>query len=387
VLSIWESSTKVNKTLKKLIFFVLLACLATLQSYSAQAKSRSAFAQWGAQTLAETNNLFWIPQRNLYADEAKPAGPKPTTPAFMWGCGVQLSALVAATEVDRKTYAPQLARYAQALQVYWTNAHGIGGYDVLPAPKPSDRYYDDNAWIVLDLADAYQTTRQPQYLHWAEKTFRFVDSGEDNQLGGGIFWKENEKSSKNTCSNAPSAAGALRLYQLTHKPEYLATAQRLYTWTNTHLQDKDGLFFDNQRLDGEVEQTKWSYNSALMIRTNCLFHAITHDKKYLREAQRIARAAEAHWVHADTGAIRDGSQFAHLLSESFLYVYDRDHDPHWKDVVGRALKFLHENGRDPHGYYSKQWDTPVKDTLTTVRLIDQASAIRAYWMAARYKLK
>ena len=135
---------------------------------------------------------FWIPTRNLYADEVNTASPAPKGPAFMWGCGVELTALVGATRLEPKTYAPQLLRYAQGLQVYWQDAankdtKGIGGYDVLPVPKPLDRYYDDNAWVVLAFAEAYEVTGNTQYRDWAERTLRFVLSAEDTQLGGGLL--------------------------------------------------------------------------------------------------------------------------------------------------------------------------------------------------------
>ncbi len=46
--------------------------------------------------------------------------------------------------------------------------------------------------------------------------------------------------------------------------------------------------------------------------------------------------------------------------------------------------FLHDKGCDPNGHYGPRWDTPQPTPLTTFRQIDQASAARAYWVAARY---
>ena len=362
----------------------------SLSSHVAFAAPAASFQQWGEETQAMIDKGFWIPDRNLYTDEVQTAAPAPKGPAFMWGCGVELTALVGATRLEPKTYAPQLLRYSQGLQIYWQDAtnkdtKGIGGYDVLPVPKPLDRYYDDNAWVVLAFAEAYEVTGNVQYRDWAERTLRFVLSGEDTQLGGGLYWKESEHSSKNTCTNAPAISGALRLYQLTRKPEYLATARRLYTWTNAHLQDTDGLYFDNIKLDGTVDKAKFSYNTALMIRANCLLHAVTKEPQYLTEAQRVAHAAAAHWVKP-SGAMSDDAQFAHLLLESFLYVYDEDHDPQWKTLAARTLSYVHHDLRDPHGYYGKRWDTPQPTALDKAALILQASAARAYWIGARYKL-
>ena len=86
----------------------------------------------------------------------------------MWGCGVELSALAAAAKSDGKTWKPRLHDYFTGLETYWQNANGITGYNVLPAPSPPDRYYDDNEWIVIALCDAYDVTKDKAYRNRAE---------------------------------------------------------------------------------------------------------------------------------------------------------------------------------------------------------------------------
>lgn len=358
---------------------------APLSAKPAAPKQANSVREWGFETIRHIDTAFWIPSRGLYADEIT-AGepPSPGKPAFMWGCGVQLSALNAAARLDKKTYLPEVTRYIAGLQDYWVEHNGYGGYEVLPKPNPADRYYDDNEWIVLDLADAYNLTHDPKILAQAKKTMAFVLSGEDTTLGGGIYWRENKKDSKNTCSNAPAIVGALRLYEITHDPSYLATAKRLYAWINPRLQDTDGLYFDSIGVDNKIGKAKYSYNSALMIRANALFYKITREKRYLAEAQRIAKAAEAKWVNPSTGAISGDAAFAHLLSESFLFLYDQDHDSHHLAVVRGAVVFLHDKVRDANGDYSGNWDSPRKPDNTKVALIADASAARGYLMAAPY---
>ncbi len=362
-----------------------LIVLALTVPTAASAGTPDTFRRWGLDDVRHIDRTFWLPARGLYADEATPGlPPSPDKPAFMWGCGVELSALVAASRLDPHTYVPEMRRFIAGMGDYWVvDAHGLGGYEVLPRPNPIDRYYDDNVWVALDLADAYGLTHDPQILRQAQDTFRFVMSGEDDTLGGGIYWHEAQKNSKNTCSNAPVIVAALRLYQITHDPADLATARRLYAWVNAHLQDTDGLYFDNIGLDGTVHKDKWSYNSALMIRANALFYHVTHQRAYLLEAQRIARAAEARWVDPQTGAFTDGAAFAHLLSESFLFLYDQDHDPHHLAVVRNALVYVHDHVRDANGDYGGHWDR-TRRPQNTVKLIDEASAARAFLMAAPY---
>ena len=62
----------------------------------------------------------------------------------------------------------------------------IPGYE--PAPtrgNGNDKYYDDNAWLVITFLEAYETTRDPRYLTRADETLKFVLSGWDEKGGGG----------------------------------------------------------------------------------------------------------------------------------------------------------------------------------------------------------
>lgn len=338
------------------------------------------FRSWGEDALRTIEDDFWLPESNLYAEWAQPTVPiEQQRPAFMWSAGVQVSALAAATSLDQKQHGPKLTRYIDALQKYWHEHNGIGGYDVLPNTQKPDRYYDDNAWIVLALLDSYTTTNDLKHLARAAETFTFVLSGEDQVLGGGVYWRENRQKSKNTCSNAPAIVAALRLYQQTNQPRYLNIARRLYVWTHARLQDREsGLFLDNLRLSGEVDRRIFSYNSAVMIEANCLFYQVTDDPKYLHEAQRIANAAEARWIDLETGAVRDSGKFAHMLLESLIALWQCDSDPHWIRVAKKSLTYVHEELRDSAGHYPVRWNQPPTAPLQKFQLIDQASAARAF---------
>jgi predicted alpha-1,6-mannanase (GH76 family) len=362
-----------------LIGIITAAC--TAQS---NGETSAQFAQWGAETLDTIKRDLWLADRGLYAEKSESDGDRPTVPAFMWGAGVQLTALAAAAQTDPATYVPQLAAYADALEKHWIVHNGIGGYSVLPEQKRADRYYDDNVWIVLALVETLEAAHDQKYLERAQATMRFVLSGEDEELGGGIYWRENRRNSKNTCSNAPAIVAALRLHQKTSDPQHLAAAERLYDWTRSHLQDEaDGLYWDNMRLSGRLDRRKYSYNSALMIRANCLLFEVKKGPKYLAEAQRIARSAVARWIVPETGGVKDGGQFAHLLLESLLAVGRVDRDPQWLETVKRSVNFVHENLRDSNGRYAHRWDRPQSRARESFQLIDQASAARAFFVTAR----
>jgi uncharacterized protein YyaL (SSP411 family) len=336
----------------------------------------------GEAALALIDQHLWMANRGLYGEKVSRG---PLEPAYMWSCGVQLSALNAAARLDRNVYSKRLIDYAGALQVYWKEHDGISGYDVLPAPTPPDRYYDDNAWIALGIIELYELTGEQRWLDRAEETLRFVYSGEDGKLGGGLYWRERERTSKNTCTNAPAIVGALRLYQLKGDAEWLSAANRINAWTTNHLQDADGLYLDNIRVggeqEGEIDRRKFTYNTALMIRANVLFYDTTGEARWLAEAQRLARAAEAHWIDPGTGTIRDGGRFAHLLVDALLALHAADGDPHWLEISQRSLGYLHEHLRDDAGKYSGRWDRPA-GRRRGMELLDQASAARAFLAVA-----
>jgi hypothetical protein len=337
---------------------------------------------WGEEALALIDRDLWLADRGLYAERTSRG---PLEPAFMWGCGVQLSALNAAARLNPEKYRPRLAAYADALQTYWKDHNGVPGYDVLPAPAPPDRYYDDNAWIVLGLVELYELTGDQRWLERAEATLRFVFSGEDDALGGGLYWREAERTSKNSCTNAPAIVGALRLHQHKRGGDWRAAAERTNAWLTAKLQDADGLYLDNISVGGEqegqIDRRKFTYNTALMIRANVLFYELTGEARWLAEAQRLARAAETHWFDPETGAIRDAGCFAHLLVDALLAVHAADHDAHWLEISQRSLCYLHEHLRDDDGRYSGRWDRPA-DRRRGMKLLEQASAARAFLATA-----
>lgn len=62
----------------------------------------------------EIQKDFWMPARNLYADQ-----PGSTNPDVVWSAGVMFSALVAAARNDPDHYRPFMDRYFTGLHVYW----------------------------------------------------------------------------------------------------------------------------------------------------------------------------------------------------------------------------------------------------------------------------
>jgi uncharacterized protein YyaL (SSP411 family) len=323
-----------------------------------------------------------MPNSRLFGEESK-ANAVPSEPCYTWGVGVLISALNAAAKVDSR-YLVVLEQTIEATRSYWNTDGPVPGYDVHPMPKPMDRYYDDNEWMVLALLESNKLTGDKAYLNYAKETFNYVLSGLDSKLGGGVYWRETEKSSKNTCSNGPAAAAALGLYDATKDAAYLKTAVDIYSWTKAHLRDPaDGLYWDNINLSGKVEKTKWSYNTALMLRTATELYRFTKRQGYADDACEMQKSSLAKWV-APSGSLRDDGKFVHLLLENWIRAFrvvPGAADP--TSAIETGLTRLHDLSRDSLGHYGNRWDkTPVDGPYSPFKLIDQASAARAFLIAS-----
>ena len=341
---------------------------------------RAEFAGRARVLLDSIDDQYLLRDSGLYRGTPGGAGP-----GFNWDQGVQLSALAGAARVDRGR-AGSLRRFVGALDAYWhADANGLFGYDASPNNGGLDRYYDDNAWMALALVEAFEVTRGRPYLARAEQTVKFVLSGRDAVLGDGIYWHEQAKKGKNTCANAPAVAAMLRVAR--HEPRDAAANLRrealaIYRWTIGKLRDPaDGLMWDAVGLDGEVNRTKWTYNTALMIRSAVLLAQSAADaaesRAFLADAGTQAEAAVKHWVDAATGAIKDGGRFAHLLADALVDLSDAAKEPRWRDVVERAADFAWANARDAEGYFGESWAEPPKAGGNKRELINQSSMARA----------
>lgn len=344
---------------------------------------------WGTETLDLIQREYAIPGTKLLGERIEDNG-KPNHVSFNWGVGVMLSSLAAGAKVDNK-YQPWLREYADATRAYWNDKGPVPGYDVLPGPKDVDRYYDDNAWMAMALVETYEVLNDTKYLDWAEQTLQYVLSGEDEKLGGGIYWKEAEKSSKNTCSNGPSVAAALAVYGHRKKPQYLDAAIRNYAWCKLRLQDPvDHLYWDNVHLNGMVEKTKWTYNSGLMLRSAVELFRATGRDDYRRDAIQL-EAATRSFLNPEGTAMKDDGKFAHLLFENWIRFSEIAVSPGlWRTMpsktgtvdVRRVLQTVHDLTRDEGGHYGHRWDRDSRSGVKHPMLIDQASAARAYFIAA-----
>ncbi|GGF22118.1 glycoside hydrolase family 76 protein [Flavobacterium limi] len=214
----------------------------------------------------------------------------------------------------------------KSMQPYYDPAPSKPGYgEYIVKLSQGQRYYDDNQWIGITALDIYERTAKKSYFDLGKSMYDFMMTASDNALGGGLYWRENDFETKNTCSNGPGIIVALKMYKATKEKVYLDNALKIYNWTNENLQTPTGLFYDNIKVkDKSISKTIYSYNSGTMLQSNVYLYEITGDKKYLERAIKIADSSLDYFYAGDK--FRDGYWFNAVLLRGYQHLlkYNKD---------------------------------------------------------------
>ena len=307
---------------------------------------------------------FYKPQTGLYL-ETTTLSENFNKHSWLW----PLCALIqAANEMEalepKKDY---MSVVVKAIDQYYSDVAPAPAYqDYVTAERLSSRFFDDNQWIAIAYLDAYQRNKKPLYLEKATMIYdHMVLAGLDSVAGGGLYWKEGEKDTKNTCSNGPGILVALQLYKVTKEAKYLEMAKSLYTWTNQHLQTPEGLYYDAIKIPSmELDKRLFTYNTGTMLESNVLFYQLLGDQKYLQEAQRIAKAGRSHFFK--DGKIGGNYWFNAVMLRGYAALYKIDHNKDWINFFKVEADRVWATERDKDNLLGSK---PVK------QLIDQAGML------------
>lgn len=239
------------------------------------------------------NQYFTDQKQGLYYETAGIQKENPHS--WLWPlCGL----IQAANEMETLNKGTAYMKPVEkAIDQYYSSVAPAPAYqDYVIKERLSSRFYDDNQWIAIAYLDAYNRTGRKTYLDRSKEIYRFLLTGYDKNAGGGIYWKEGDKKTKNTCSNGPNILVSLQLYKITGEKKYMDTALLIYNWTNQHLRSKDGVFYDAVKVNTmKIDSGLYTYNTGTLLQANVLLFNLTKNKKYLAEAKTIAKAGEAHF--------------------------------------------------------------------------------------------
>jgi hypothetical protein len=295
----------------------------------------------------------------------------------------------AANEIEKlEPKANLMAPMLKLMYAYYNPAPPHGGFtDYIMKLKPGERYYDDNEWIGITALDAYTRTKKKADLDLGKDMYDFIMTGYDQVLGGGIYWKEGDLSSKNTCSNGPGALVALQLYQITKNKAYLDTAIKIVKWTDAKLQTPEKLYWDNIRTrDGRVNKGILSYNTGTPLEAYVYLYEITKDKKYLDEANAIADASLKFFYSGEK--FRDDYWFNAVLLRGYQHLLKFNKDTKYIKGFKKCLDGTLAADKNEKGLFTSK---DRRGNIKVKNLVDHGGLLeilaRYAWLETKYDLK
>jgi hypothetical protein len=162
---------------------------------------------------------------------------------------------------------------------------------------------DDAGWWAVAWIDAYDLTRNRDYLTMAEAIFSDMASQwEDKTCGGGVWWSKDLKHSayKNAITNELfleiAASLANREEDKEKRTHYLAWAQKEWAWfrgsgmINSQSLVNDGLNARDPAGCGNNGGTTWTYNQGVILGGLAELYKADADLTLLQIAHSIAEA-------------------------------------------------------------------------------------------------
>lgn len=259
-----------------------------------------------------------------------------------------------------------LAQYRSGIG-YATNTAGAGG-----------RYFDDNAWIGLDMMQAYAMTGDASYLAAAERIAALAREGVTPS--GGVAWVEDaERVTVNTCTLGPTIELLLRLHMATGRQDYLDFARSLDGVLSSRLRGDDGLYVDHYgEHDGSVDEHVYSYNQGTPIGADVLWYRVTGDGRYLERARTTADAALRHFGEDDR-LWTQAPAFNAVFFRNLLALDAVSPDPRYRALLSAYVDRAWSEARDPRtGLFTGGGVGRYGDAGAPLGPIDQAAFAQMY---------
>lgn len=230
------------------------------------------------------------------------------------------------------------------------------------------RYIDDNQWIGIAAIDAYNRTKKQEYLDLAKLIYNFMMTGYDTVSGGGLYWRENDFTTKNTCSNGPGVVLAFQLFKATNEKKYFDEGLDIFNWTNKHLLSPEGVYYDNIHMKNlQIDKKAYTYNLGTMLQSNVLLYQITKKKSYLNEAKRLAAAGKSYFFK--NSRLPDHYWFNAVMFRGYIELYKVTKDKNLISFFAEDAERIWQTERDENDLLGRR---------KAKSLIDQAAMLEIY---------
>ncbi len=240
-------------------------------------------------------------------------------------------------------------------------------------------FYDDNAWVALDLLQAYRGTGDRSWLDRTQQLVPFFQSGVRDD--GGVLWGRDEpEPSVNTCSAGPVGQVFAQLYAATGNREHLDTAIRIERYLVANLRQPDGLYGDNVDLaSGQVDAKLFSYNQGTPIGLQLELYRATGDRSYLDRARQTAASA-VRWMSTGDTMWNQLPSFNAIFFRNLLALDEVAPDPSYRALLDTYLQRALRDGLDPETGLYTAGGIPQYGPRGNV--LDQAGMVQMFALAA-----
>lgn len=266
--------------------------------------------------------------------------------------------------------------------------------------------FDDQIWIAREYYNAYMLYGNKEYLDTAIELSEYIYEVGYMPNVGGITWGQ-DYSSRHSCSNAPFVKVLVDLSREASRPDMLQWAKNVYDFTYSVLRDpEDDLYYDNVGTNfdsdgnpvsnGNVDKTKFTYNSGAMISAGVALYNATGEQHYLDEAK--ATAEGCYTGFGDRDFLEGYTMYPTATTTWFnlvMYIgyYDlflADHTQTvYLDDVQRTIDYAYEHfGHD--GFIPVSWLVGWENGWSKSdckNLLDHSSHAETYLLLAQYQAK
>ncbi|WP_302995986.1 glycoside hydrolase family 76 protein [Phocaeicola coprocola] len=218
----------------------------------------------------------------------------------------------------------------------------------------------------------------------------FIMSGWWNDWGGAVSWLEGHKDQKPACSNGKATVLSLKLYEATKDTMYLEQGKRFYNWMLEHLEDDSLHIIWNSLLTekGEVQKHAYTYNTGTMIQSAVRLYKATGDKRYLNDAERLAKGSFAFYVkYMDNGVpyIKDLPWFVVVLFRGYQELYEVNGNSKYIDAIIESADWAWKHARDKAGLIYNDWTGNSQEYDKPKWLLDESCMVELYTRIALIK--
>jgi predicted alpha-1,6-mannanase (GH76 family) len=233
-----------------------------------------------------------------------------------------------------------------------------------------NKFNDDVVWGSLMCVRAYKITNDGGMLTMAKNNFDMMYSRawDTTVLGGGLWWTT-DKTSKNTCVNAPAVICAMLLYQATGDATYKTKAKLIMDWMVSRLYtastgEVKGAIIPN----GTITEGALSYTQGTFIGACDLLRADYPTVDYLGMGSNAMNYAKSSLCITSGGILKDENGNADTQGMKSIFARWACQFAFHTGTVSTYGAWLDFNGsqawsiRNSQGLMWNTWGTRTSDT-------------------------